>query len=181
MLASFAWHFPAPGFPTAHKQWLFSSMFKSFSLALPPQEIAGLKKAIEAVSEVPDFQRWRNVLRHLADHVHTVRSRASHFAAALGSELQTAYAQEGVSLKDEPLAVLFLDQRLPNLNEGAWEAVRLKDSIERGWLLPRIRDVDWAKRAAEQLLRRWQHQMNIPIDAAHKKKMNEFLVQELMQ
>lgn len=188
-VASFAWFFPAPGFPSLRVRKNLAVLFRSFQVPLYAPQVKRLRESIEAYEAHPNMESEAK----LTDVVSGLARRVQRYSLHWGEELKdqlwrdtqkdrvsNSQAEEGMDSPAAAWRALWEEGRAPESNAQAWEFLLSKGADEQAWIFPDRRTHQWAKRVSNQISGRWLAQMRMPVSDVTRHLVNKKIVQELV-
>lgn len=188
-LATFAWLFPAPGFPSLSIRKAIAVLFRNFKVPLTATQAKDLRKAIEKHEADPGMDTGRFLLSQVrklgkAAHLASLTWR-KELEAQLWNDIKSdrrrdPQAHPDVASPAQAWAAAWKQGRIPESNSAAWEYALGKDEEELAWFFLERRTHAWAKRAAERMAGQWLGQLRLPVSGATRSTLEKAIAKEIM-
>lgn len=188
-LASFAWLFPAPGFPSLNIRKAVAVLFRNFKVPLTAKQAKDLRKAIEKHEADPGLATERLLLsqvRKLGKAAHLASlSWRKELEIQLWNDIKSdrrrdPQAHPDVASPAQAWAAAWEQGRIPESNSAAWECALSKDDHELAWFFPSRRTHAWARSAAERMAGQWLGQLRLPVSGATRSTVEKAIAKEIM-
>lgn len=188
-LASFAWLFPAPGFPSLRIRQAVAVLFRDFNVHLTTKQAKDLRKALENHEKEPTFDTERALVSQVQKLAKALQVSSlvwrQELERQLWSDIQSdrrrhPQAHPEVKTPAQAWAAAWEEGHLPESNSAAWEYALGKDDYQLSWFFHDRRTHTWAKTAAERIAGQWLGQLRLPVSGATRSTIEKAIAREVM-
>lgn len=188
-LATFAWLFPAPSFPSLRVRKAVAVLFREFKVPLAAKQAKDLRKVLEKQEADPNLTNERALLSQVRKLAKATQSASVNWRQELERQLwsdiksdrrRDPEAHQDVNTSAQAWVGVWEEGRIPESNSAAWEYALDKGDRELSWILAERRTHGWAKDAAERVAGQWLGQLRLPVSAATRSTVEKAIAKELL-